>query len=93
MAMGHIRNVGRRFFDYTKLRYALNKDRQKVRDVLDWTQSYLRDKIQPCHDSLYYDLEGCEDWWESQMTSLLELIETPAQYAKRVFPDEKEDIF
>ncbi|KAI0900060.1 hypothetical protein F4806DRAFT_454912 [Annulohypoxylon nitens] len=72
-------------FRYAKLRYAVDKDQQKVRDILDWAQTDIRKRIG-------HMVENREDWWESQTTPLLDLIETPAQRAKRQYSKAKKKI-
>ncbi|XDG09187.1 hypothetical protein ABKA04_008802 [Annulohypoxylon sp. FPYF3050] len=69
-------------FRYAKQRYAVDRDQQKVRDILDWAQTDIRKRIE-------HVVETRGDWWESWTTSLLDLIETPAQRAKRKYSKAK----
>ncbi|KAI2465867.1 hypothetical protein F4781DRAFT_445635 [Annulohypoxylon bovei var. microspora] len=64
-------------FDYTERRFAIDNDDQRVRDILGWAESRICKEVE---DGV---MEDHEDWWESQTTRLLGLIETPIQRAKR----------
>ncbi|KAI0889320.1 uncharacterized protein GGS22DRAFT_69836 [Annulohypoxylon maeteangense] len=63
--------------NYTRLRFAVDKDEQRVRDILDWTSILV-------HKHAEGGMEGYhEEWWECQKEPLLDLIETRIQRARR----------
>ncbi|KAI1209347.1 uncharacterized protein F4807DRAFT_426403 [Annulohypoxylon truncatum] len=63
-------------FDYTRLRFVVDKDVRRVRDILDWGRIVIRTRVKG-------SMEEYDGWWEYQTTTLLDLIETPIQRARR----------
>ncbi|KAI1086001.1 hypothetical protein F5B19DRAFT_480747 [Rostrohypoxylon terebratum] len=72
-------------FRYTELRYAIDKNKGKVRDILYQAQIDIPKKIPRI-------VEDYADWWELRTTPLLDIIENPAQRVKRKFSKAKKRI-
>ncbi|KAI1460395.1 hypothetical protein F4805DRAFT_392046 [Annulohypoxylon moriforme] len=63
-------------YRYTRLRFEVDKDRKRVRDILSWGRILI-------HKRFEGGMKRYEDWWERQEESLLDLIENHIQVAMR----------
>ncbi|KAI0388108.1 hypothetical protein F5Y04DRAFT_241679 [Hypomontagnella monticulosa] len=65
---GNVLNFVGEAFWYTELRFEVDNDAAKVRNMINWAQQQIHSKVER-------GMDGCEGWWEFQAAGLLELLE------------------